>query len=150
MVQREQQAATCSGERRQLGALAGQANTLVQRAQLMLSGARDKAAAALRFLGEEVPAEPAFSQAEPRRMLTDLADFFGLLHRAHADAERMAVCLATLQQQRQEEEAERQARKAAREAAAEAAAAEHAAAEPVAAEPAAEAAVAAAAVELQR
>ena len=101
-VQREQEAAASGGERRQLAALAGQAGALVQRAQLLLAAAKDKAAATLRFLGEDVPAEPAFSQAEPKRMLTDLADFFGLLWRAHADGERMAVCLATLQQQERE------------------------------------------------
>ena len=98
-MRREQEAAACSGERRQLGALAGQAGALVQRAQLLLTAAKDKAAATLKFLGEDVPAEPALSQVEPKRMLTDLSDFFALLWRAHADGERMAVCLATLQQQ---------------------------------------------------
>lgn len=98
-MRREQEAAACSGERRQLGALAGQAGALVQRAQLMLGAAKDKAAATLKFLGEDVPPEPALSQVEPKRMLTDLSDFFALLWRAHADGERMAVCLATLQQQ---------------------------------------------------
>ena len=107
MVRREQEAAAAAGEARQLGALAGQADALVQRARLMLGAARDKAAATLRFLAEEVPGEPAFSQAEPRRMLADLHAFFGLLHRAHADSARMAVCLATLEAQRREEEQER-------------------------------------------
>ncbi len=99
LVLREQEAAACSGERRQLAALAGQAGALVQRAQMMLAAAKDKAAATLKFLGEDVPPEPALSQVEPKRMLTDLSDFFALLWRAHADGERMAVCLGTLQQQ---------------------------------------------------
>lgn len=110
MVRAEQEAAGAGGERRQLGALAGQASALLQRAQQLLAAAKAKAAATLRFLGEDTPAEPAFSQQEPRRMLTDLSDFFTLLARAHGDGERMAVCLATLAQQREEEEAERRAR----------------------------------------
>lgn len=128
MVRREQEAAGGGGEARQLGALAGQADALVQRGRLLLGAARDKAAATLRFLGEEVPGEPALSQAEPRRMLSDLSDFFALLHRARADAGRMAVCLATLEAQRREEEEERAA-------AAAAAAAGAADAEPAAAPP---------------
>lgn len=106
MVKREQEAVGGGGERRQLAALAGQAHGLMQGAQAMLASCRSKAAATLRFLGEEVPAEPALSQAEPRRMLTDLADFLALLHRATADSDRMAVCLATLRGQREEEERE--------------------------------------------
>jgi hypothetical protein len=38
-------------------------------------------------------------------MLGDVGDFLLLLHRANADAERMAVCLETLRQQREEEAA---------------------------------------------
>lgn len=106
MVKREQEAAGGGGERRQLAALAGQVHGLMQGAQAMLASCRSKAAATLRFLGEEAPAEPAFSTGEPRRMLSDLADFFALLHRATADSERMAVCLATLRGQREEEERE--------------------------------------------
>ncbi|EFN51238.1 hypothetical protein CHLNCDRAFT_141254 [Chlorella variabilis] len=110
MVRQEQRAAR-GGEQRQLAALAGQASALVQRAQQLLAAARQKAADTLRFLGEDVAAEPALSTAEPRRMLGDLADFFALLHRAaHADAERLTVVLDTMQRQRDEEEAERRRR----------------------------------------
>lgn len=144
MVRREAAATGCSGESRQLSALAGQASAVQQRAQAMLASARHKAAETLRFLGEEVLAEPAFSSSEPRRMLTDVRDFFALLHKAHADGERMAVCVATLEAQRAEEEAEAEAaRLAAEEAAAAAAAAEEAAATAAAAAEEEEAAVAA-------
>ncbi|KAL4422750.1 hypothetical protein ABPG75_008947 [Micractinium tetrahymenae] len=133
MVRREQEAAGPGGEARQLGALAGQASAVQQRGQQLLAAARQKAADALRFLGEDVPGEPGLSATEPRRMLSDMRDFFALLHKAHADGERMEVCVGTLAVQRAEEEAEAAA---ARQAAAEAAAAE---AEGQAAEAAAEA-----------
>lgn len=126
MVRREQELAGPGGEARQLGALAGQASAVQQRGQQLLAAARHKAADTLRFLGEDVPGEPGFSASEPRRMLTDVRDFFALLHKAHADGKRMEVCVATLAAQRAEEEAEAEA---ARRAAAEAAVAEAAAAE---------------------
>lgn len=126
MVRQEQEVAGPGGEARQLAALAGQASAVQQRAQQLLAAARQKAAETLRFLGEGVPAEPGFSASEPRRMLMDVRDFFALLHKAHADGERMEVCVATLAAQRAEEEAEAEA---ARQAAAEAAAAQAAAAQ---------------------
>lgn len=122
MVRREQELAGPGGEARQLCALAGQAGAVQQRGQQLLAAARRKAGETLRFLGEDVPGEPGFSACEPRRMLTDMRDFFALLHRAHADGGRMDVCLATLAAQRAEEEEAEAARKAAAaEAAAEAA-----------------------------
>ncbi|PSC73080.1 formin 5 isoform B [Micractinium conductrix] len=105
LVRREAAAAGSGGITRQLGALAGQAGAVQQRATALLAAARRKAADTLRYLGEEAPPEPGFSAAEPRRMLSDVRDFFALTHRAHADGGRMAVVLATLAAQRAEEEA---------------------------------------------
>ncbi|KAI3430465.1 hypothetical protein D9Q98_005060 [Chlorella vulgaris] len=116
MVRREQ-AAAHGGEQRQLAALAGQAGALMQRAAQLLATARQKAGNTLRYLGDEVAAEPAFSATEPRRMLSDVGDFLALLHKAHADGGRMEVCIETLRQQREAEQ-----RAAAEAAAAEAAA----------------------------
>jgi hypothetical protein len=105
-VQQEQQAAAAaaaggstSGEQRQLAELAGAAGALLQRGQQLLATARQKARDALRYFGEEVPAETAFSSMEPRRLLGEAADFLSMLHRAHGDSQRMAVCLAALRQQ---------------------------------------------------
>ena len=88
-----------SGEQRQLAELAGAAGALLQRGQQLLATARQKARDALRYFGEEVPAETAFSSMEPRRLLGEVADFLSMLHRAHGDSQRMAVCLAALRQQ---------------------------------------------------
>jgi hypothetical protein len=114
---RQEQAAAHGGEQRQLAALAGQAGALVQRAAQLLATAKQKAGNTLRYLGDEVAAEPGFCATEPRRMLSDVGDFLALLHKAHADGGRMEVCIETLRQQRESEQ------RAAAEAAAAAAAA---------------------------
>jgi hypothetical protein len=109
LVQQEQQAAAtasaggCSdGEQRQLEELAGAAGALLQRGQQLLAAARQKARDALRYFGEDVPGEPAFSSTEPRRLLGEASDFLSLLHGAHGDSRRMAVCLAALRRQQQQ------------------------------------------------
>jgi hypothetical protein len=104
MVRREA-AAAAGGEARQLAGLAGQASTLLQRGAALMAAARAKAADTLRFLGEDVQAEPALSANEPRRMLGDLTAFLAELHRAHADSARMAVVLEVMERQQREEAA---------------------------------------------
>ncbi|GAB4818040.1 hypothetical protein N2152v2_005086 [Parachlorella kessleri] len=84
--------------------LQAKAAALLGHAEEMLAASRSSAAMALGYLGEgRVQAETVAGREalarEPRRMLGDLDEFLQILQRAHADALRMSVCLASLQGQ---------------------------------------------------